>query len=106
MAVAAVVGRGPGRTLAAAVAVGQGPGRALAAVVAVGRPTVEEAGGGSGGGVAEAMLLELPAVMEKNRAPHRAAIIPLRSSSSGVAGEFSGVAGVYSGEEDPSPPKG
>ena len=81
-------------------------GRELAAAAAVGQPAVEGAGGGGGGGIAGAMLLELPAVMEKCGAPQRAAMMPLRRNSGGVAevGEFGGVAGVYSGEEEPSSP--
>jgi hypothetical protein len=80
----------------------------VATAVAVGRSTVELAGRGGGGGVAGAILLELPTVMEKNGAPRCAAIILRRRSSGGVAGvgELGGVAGVYSGEEDPSSPQG
>ena len=47
----------------------------LAAAAVVGWPAIEETGGGGGGGVVGAMLLELPAVMEKCGAPQRAAMI-------------------------------
>ena len=56
------------------------------------------------GGVTGVMLLELLTVMEKCRAPRRAAMIPLRRNYGGVVrvGEFDGVAGVYFGEAEPS----
>jgi len=101
--------RRPGCALAAAAAVGREPVRAVAVVVPVGVGPVcsVAAGDGGGDGVAGTILLELPAVMEKG-APRHAAIIPLRSSSGGVARvwELGGVADVYSGKEDPSSPQG
>ena len=75
---------------------------------AVGWPAAKEGGGGGGGGVSGVMLLELPMIVEKCRAPQRTTIMPLRRNSGGVVGvgEFGGIAGVYFGEKEPSSPQG